>query len=149
MSVINGTGKPRLTLTFSDASSVTIDLPYCQRYRERPAVVQTLHPLVDESVELDRKGTRIRFTLDYSRLLDGSVLATLAPLFRRDLTAIQLIPRVDNLYRTFTVYLVSAGEVERAFSAGHKGVVLEFETTQVLESFPTGTGTTFGSWWDE
>lgn len=147
--VINGTGKPRVVVTYNDSSTATIDLPYCQRLRERPVLLQGIHQLVDDSIEVDRRGVRIRFSLDYSRLIDGAVVLTLAPLFRLDVASIQLIPRLDNAGRAFQVYLANVGEIERAFNAGHRGVLLEFETTDVLYDYALGDSQTFGSWWDE
>lgn len=154
MSIVNGTGVPRLEVTKTTGVTITIEFPKVPQAGsgEDPNEQETVHDAFDHEAVVDKHGFKPRWTLDYSGGIDGVFLLALRHLLERAVEKIVLVPHIDMPQRKFEVRLISFGIVQRSgdLSTGHhEGVKLVFESTKMLDAIPFPQASLSGKRWQD
>lgn len=146
----NGTDIPRLEIKKVNGTTVTINLPMPSKNTEDPNPQQTRHNDIDKSDLVDYEGFKPRFILDYSAFIDGSNYLDLRHLLESEVEEVTLVPHVDFANRKFKVRLVNFGEIARlGVDGGHRGIRLQFESTEILDAMPFPAAAYSGKTWGD
>lgn len=157
MSIVNGSGNPRLVVTKIGGEVVTIDLPKPLKpggNEEDPKEELVIHDTFDHESIVDRLGFKPRFTLDFSTWIDGLDLLSLRHILARNVEKIVFTPHVDLPSRQFEVRVVNFGTYKRIGPAsggqsGHSGVKIVLESIKLLDSIPFPQATLSGKTWED
>ncbi len=151
MSIVNGTGKPRLEITKGSGAVVTIDFPLLpeEGSYEDPNPQETVHDAFDHEDIPDKHGFKPKWILDFSSGYDGVDLLQLRHLLERDVKKIVFVPHVDLPGRKFEVRLLNFGTLKRIGSSAHGGVKLIFQSTKMLDAIPFPQAALSGKLWQD